>query len=295
MTLAPRVSSAFKTVRRILVRTWYSWLEVDATRMGAALAYYSVLSLAPMLIVCITIASFVFGEAAVRGELAGQVDDLVGPKGGQAIMAMVEAGFEQRGKGIGASIFGFLTLLFGASSLVGELISSLNRIFDVKEEGTIRAILKQRSYALALVLGAGFLVIVSLLLSTTIALVTGYFEQYLPVPKSALIVGNWVISTLTITALFGLMFKVLPSRALTWRQVLPGALFTAILFTAGKSLIGLYLGRASFGSVYGAAGSVVIVLAWVFYTAQIFFFGAVFTRNYIIEGSPERYRAAGAS
>jgi membrane protein len=270
----------YATIKRILVDAWNGWNKDNAPRLGAALAYYTVLSLAPLLLVVITIAGFVFGREAVQGQIMYQISGMVGTEGGQAIETMLKNAASQKTTGVWASILGVLTLLFGASAVVGELRSSLNNIWRVKEDEGITALVKQKSYAFGVVIGAGFLLLVSLVLSAGLQAAGKFVGSMLPVPAAVLEGLNIVISLVVITGVFAFIFKFLPDVDLKWSDVWMGAAFTAILFTIGKTLIGLYLGKAGFGSTFGAAGSLVVVLVWVYYSAQIFFFGAEFTKHY---------------
>ena len=246
--------------------------------MGASLAYYTILSLAPLLIVVIAAAGLVFGQQAAQGALVGQIQGLVGKEGAQAIQTILQQAGAKKSSGAIASIIGFLTLLFGASSVAIELRSAMNKIWSCKEAEGISGFIKQRSYAVAVVLGAGFLLLVSLVISTVLASLDKFFNGLLPIPVWVAEAINVLISLLMITGVLAAIFKFLPSVKLTWRDVAVGAFFTAVLFTLGKTAIGIYLGRASVGSVYGAAGSLVIMLVWIYYSAQILFFGAEFTR-----------------
>lgn len=267
-------------IKSLLVNTYNEWSAVDAPRMGAALAYYTVLSLAPLLIVVIGVAGLVFGEQAAQGALVTQIRGLVGQQGAEAIQGILKNAGGQKSAGVIASIVGFLALLFGASSVALELRSAMNKIWKVKEQEGITEFIKQRSYAFALVFGAGFLLLVSLVISAVLAGIGKFFDGMFPFPPWVAECVNVVISTVAIAAVLAAIFKLLPAVAITWKDVAIGAGFTSILFTAGKTLIGIYLGRASVGSSYGAAGSLIVVLVWIYYSAQIVFFGAEFTRVY---------------
>lgn len=268
------------TVKALFAQAYKDWNDDEAPRMGAALAYYTILSLAPLLLVTITVAGFVLGREAAQGQLMAQISDLLGPEGAKAIEAMV-AGARQKTSGVVASILGTLTLLWGASGVVGELQSSLNKVWDVKTDAGFGETIKQRSYAVALVLGCGFLLMVSLAVSAAIATAGKLLQGMLPVPEFVLH-GFDILSSLAVfTLIFAAIYKFLPQAVISWRDVIPGAIFTAALFAIGKLAIGLYLGKASFGSTYGAAGSLVIVLVWVYYASQVFFFGAEVAHAYI--------------
>ena len=280
----------------LLARTWKEWNDDQAPRLGAALAYYTVLSIAPLLILLIAVAGLVFGEEAARGQLMGQIQGLVGADGGKAVEEMVQNA-SKPGSGVVASLIGFVLLIVGASSVASELKSSLNQIWDLDPNaaGTgVKAIVTQRSKALVVVLGCGFLLLVSLAVSSVLAAAGSFVGHMLPLPEAVLHLLNALVGIVVITGVFAVMFKYLPDVDIEWRDVFLGALFTSVLFAVGKFAIGLYLGKASFGSTYGAAGSLVIVLVWVYYSSQILFFGAEFTQAYAeSHGSdPHRKRSA---
>jgi membrane protein len=285
MPTARPFSWSFDTLKNLFVKAYKDWSADEAPRMGAALAYYTLLSLAPLLLIAIGIAGFVFGRQAAQGQILDQIGQLVGPQGAEAIQNMIRGASSHRSAGVVASVVGVLALFFAAASVVGELRADLNKILKVpvNQSGGIVDEIKQRSYALALVLGTGFLLMVSLIISAAISAAGKYFSDVLPVPAFLLQIINLLISLAVATGLFAVMFKVLPAVSIAWKDVWLGAAITAILFSIGKVLIGLYLGQASFGSTFGAAGSLVIVLVWVYYSAQIFFFGAEFTQVYARE------------
>ncbi|MDQ6759887.1 MAG: YihY/virulence factor BrkB family protein [Acidobacteriota bacterium] len=275
-------------IKKLLVGTYHEWSNVEAPRMGASLAYYTVLSLAPLLLVVIAVASFAFGHEAAQGALVGQVQNLVGSEGAQAIQSIIQHAAEKKTTGTFASIAGFLLLLFGASSVAIELRSAMNKIWAAKEEEGVSGFIKQRSYAIAIVLGAGFLLLVSLVVSAGLAGIGKFVGGVLPFPAWVAEVANVLISIIVITGIFAVLFKFLPSASIRWHDVWVGAIFTAVLFTLGKTLIGIYLGKASIGSSYGAAGSLILILVWIYYSAQIFFMGAEFTRIYAGEHGSHR-------
>ncbi|MEJ7606810.1 MAG: YihY/virulence factor BrkB family protein [Bryobacteraceae bacterium] len=271
----------FSQIKELALKTYNEFIEDQGPRLGAALAYYTALSLAPLLILLIALAGLMFGKEAAQGQLFGELQGMVGSDGAKAIEEMIQKS-NKPSSGIVASIIGFLTLLFGASSVAGELKSSLNQIWNVKEpaDSGISGMVKYRSQALVVVLGGGFLMLVSLVASSVLAGGGKYLAGMLPLPEIVLQTFNFVLSLLVITGVFAVLFKYLPDVKIEWRDVLFGAAVTALLFTIGKTLIGLYLGKASFGSTYGAAGSLIIVLVWIYYSSQIFFFGAEFTQVY---------------
>jgi membrane protein len=268
----------------LLVKSWSEFNKDQAPRLGAALAYYTVLSLAPLLILLIALAALLFGKEAATGQLVSQIQGMVGKEGAEAIQQMI-AGASKPTSGIVASIIGFLTLLFGASSVAGELKAALNIIWDRPPESGdgVVGMVTQRSKALGVVLAGGFLLLVSLTVSSLVAAAGAFFTDILPIPEFIMHAALFVLSLLVIAAVFAVLFKYLPDVNVQWHDVFIGAIFTSFLFTIGKFAIGMYLGKASLGSTYGAAGSLVIVLVWVYYSAQIFFFGAEFTQVYAEE------------
>ena len=225
-----------------------------------------------------------FGKEAAQGQLFNEIRNMMGTDGAKAIEEIVQNAAKPA-SGIMASIIGLAMLIFGASSVASELRISLNTIWDQPQDPNegIKEMVTERSYALAVVLGCGFLLLVSLAVSSVVAGAGKVATGRLPFSEPVLHVLNLVISVLVISVVFAFLFKYLPDVKVQWRDVMLGAVVTAILFTIGKFLIGMYLGKASFGSTYGAAGSLVIVLVWVYYSAQIFFFGAEFTQVYACE------------
>lgn len=257
------------------------WSEDKVPRLGAALAFYSVLSLAPLLLIAIAIAGLVFGAEAARGQLVGQIRELVGPEGALAIEAML-ANAPKHGAGVVATAVGLATLLYGASGVFGQLQDALNTIWEV-EPGTGRGVwgfLKDRFLSFSMVLGTGFLLMVSLVLSTALAAAGKFFGGFLPGWAPALQVVDLGVTFGVITLLFAMIYKYLPDAHIAWGDVWLGSVATAALFLVGKFAIGLYLGRSGLGSAYGAAGSFVVLLVWINYSAQILFLGAEFTQVY---------------
>jgi membrane protein len=275
----------FKELLELLKETVNEWLGDKAPRLGASLAFYTLLSLAPLLIVIVAVAAIVYGQEAARGQLVWQIQDLVGPDGAKAIQGLIQGAYKPA-TGVVASLLGLLTLVFGASSVVVELRDALNTIWHVAPDlrntgfGSIFRLAKERFYSFALILGVGFLLLVSLVLNAWIAAMGSFFGSILPTPEPVLHAATFLFSFFVITFLFAAIYKLLPDVHLRWSDVAIGASVTSLLFTIGKQLIGLYLGKTSFGSTYGAAGSLVIVLVWVYYSAMLFFLGAEFTKVY---------------
>jgi membrane protein len=260
--------------------TFRRWNDHNAPRLGAALAFYTVLSVAPLLVLCIAIAGLIFSREAATGQIVAQVQGVIGYEAGRTIETLVQQA-QKPAAGIIASAIGLLLLLFGASGVVVELHDSLNILWDVKSNGGgLKGMVRFRFLSFAMVLGIGFLLLVSLLLNAGVSAAGTFVKPYLPAPEAVLHVAVDLVSFLFITLLFALLYKVLPDAHIEWRDVWVGAAVTSLLFSIGKQLIGLYLGKASVGSAYGAAGSLVVFLVWVYYSAQIFFLGAEFTHTY---------------
>ena len=248
------------------------------------MAYYTVFSLAPLLMIAIGIAALAFDRETAREQILSQLQDLVGPSGAKAIEAMLQNA-SSPSSGVLATVIGVITLFVGASGVFGELQASLNTIWDVpeREGGGVWGFVKGRFLSILMVLGTGFLLLVSLILSTGLAAAGSFLLGVLPLPESVLHLLNFALSFGMITVLFALIYKVLPDAPIAWRDVWIGAVLTAFLFEVGKLVIGLYIGKANFASSYGAAGSLVIILVWVYYSTQILLFGAEFTEVYAKE------------
>lgn len=265
----------------LLKATLHEWSEDKVPRLGASLAFYSVLSLAPLLLIAIAVAALVFGEEAAQGQIVEQLGGLVGEEGAETIEGMI-ANAQKPGVGSVAAIVGLVTLLFAASGVFGALQDAMNTIWEVqpKPGRGFWGMLKDRFLSFAMVLGTGFLLLISLVISAAVSGLFGYLERIAPGLGPAAGVANAVVSFAVVALMFTLIFKYLPDAEISWRDVWVGALLTTVLFLLGKFLIGLYLGRSSYGSSYGAAGSLVALLVWIYYSAQILFFGAEFTQVY---------------
>ena len=286
-----------RSFRSLISATVSSWSAINAPRLGAALAFYTTLSMAPLLVVTVGIAGVVFGKSAAQGQLEYQIQSLVGPEGGAAIQSLLLDGHRNPSgtTGILVAIVGIVMLLIGASGVFGELRDSLNLVWGAKLSGTggLWGLIRSRFFSFALVVGLGFLLIVSLVLSAAIAAAGKFFGQFLPAPEGLLHLGSTVASFLALTLVFALLYKVVPDVHIEWQDVWIGAAVTSLLFSIGKFAIGLYIGKAGIGSAYGAAGSLVVFLVWVYYSAQIFFLGAQFTHIFSERhGSRAQARAA---
>jgi membrane protein len=286
-----------KELLRIIKTTFTAWNRHEAPRLGAALAFYTILSLSPLIILVVALAGLIFSRSTAQAHILSQVQGMIGPVGGRAVESML-ASSQKPAAGILGSIVGLLSLLFGASGVFAELRSALNLIWEVKpEEQTsgIAGLLRERFFSFGMVLSIGFLLLVSLVVSTTLAALGKFFGGLLPIPSPVLTVFNFLISYIGVAVLFGLIFRFVPETKVRWQNIWLGALVTAIFFTIGKTLIGLYLGKSSLGSTYGAAGSVIVIIVWVYYSAQIFFFGAEFTHAYAERQLPVAPDASGTA
>jgi membrane protein len=270
-----------KAIFQLLKATYTEYNNDNVQRMGAALAYYTIFSLAPLLVIAISIAGLVFGAQAVQGQIMGEIQGLIGPDSAKAVQTMIQSAHKPAHSTI-ASIIGLVVLLMGASGVFTEIQSALNIIWDVdtKKLGGFWNFLKSRFLSFGLVLGIGFLLLVSLLLSAALTAVATYLEGFLPIPAALLHAADFIISVGFITVLFALIFKLLPQTRIPWTDVWVGSAITSVLFTIGKFLIGFYIGKSVTASAYGAAGSLVIIVAWIYYSAQLLYFGAEFTHVY---------------
>jgi membrane protein len=276
-------SEAFKprTFWQLIKEAAAEWSHDRAPRLGAALAYYTVFSLVPFLVVVIALIGLVFGQEAAQSAILSQIAALVGDQTAAAIKDMLQRA-DQPSTGWWATGLAIVTLLFGASGVFGQLQDALNTVWGVepKEGRAVWGFIKDRFLSFVAVLGTGFLLLVSLILSSALAAVGKWFSGVLPVPETVLHLLNLALSFVVIAGLFALIFKILPDAHITWRDVWIGAVLTAALFTIGKYALGLYLGKSNVASGYGAAGSLVLILLWVYYSAQILLYGAEFTQVY---------------
>ena len=276
-----RLTLSTRALIRIFGQAVNAWWNDNVLRLGASVAYYTLFAIAPILLVVIAVAGAVFGTEAVRGELVGQIDGLVGVEGGRAIQALLQGAARQDDNVLVATIGG-ITFVLAACGAFLELQAAMNMIWKVEPspEGHLQAFLLDRLRSFGLVVALGFLLMVSLAASAALEAFSGWLSYWAPAMPVVLQTLNLVVSLAGTTALFGLLFKFLPDVELKWPDVATGALVTALLFAVGKQIIGLYLGQSSTASSYGAAGSVVVLLLWVYYTSQIVLVGAEFTRLY---------------
>jgi membrane protein len=250
-------------------------------RLGAALAYYTIFSLAPLLLIVIAIAGIVFGHDAAQGKIFDQLRTALGPTTAAGMQEMVKNAAKPK-SGTVATIIGVLTLILGASGVFGQLKDALNTIWDVKpkEGGGIMAMIKDRFLSFAMVFGVGFLLLVSLVIDTAIGAMGKYAGNHLPGGEALWHIVELVFSFVVVTVLMAGIFRLLPDLKIEWRDVWLGAALTSILFVLGKFALGIYFSKSAVGSSFGAAGSLVLVLLWVYYSAQILLFGAEFTQVY---------------
>ncbi|MFW6358063.1 MAG: YihY/virulence factor BrkB family protein [Chroococcales cyanobacterium] len=272
-----------KRIFKLLKETGKEWSLDKTPRLAAALSYYTIFSIAPLLIIVIAIAGLVFGEEAVRGQIVGQLEGLIGNQGAEVIQTAIANAYQPGGNtGTIASIMSIIVLIFGATGVFAQLQDALNTIWDVKPKPGrgLKNFFRKRILSFAAILGIGFLLLVSLVINAALSGISAYMGHLLPGAEMLWQLLNFVVSFAIITLLFAFIYKYLPDVNIRWKDVWVGAIITALLFTIGKYLLGAYLGRGSFGSTYGAAGSLVIFLVWVYYSAQILFFGAEFTQVY---------------
>jgi membrane protein len=256
-----------------------AWLSDRAPSMGAALAYYTVFSLAPMLILVIAIAGLAFGQAAAQGAIVVQLGNLMGVEGAEALQAMIVSAGRKRA-GIIATLVGTGTLLVAATAVFGELQAALNVIWKVqrRQRQALIAVVRERLLSLSLILALGFLLLVSLVISAALSAFGHYLNGVFPGLSLMLSGLHLALSFGMMSILFGMIFKILPDAPVAWQDVWVGAMATALLFSVGKYLIGLYIGSSNIASTYGAAGALVIILVWIYYSAQILLFGAELTK-----------------
>lgn len=271
-------------IKSLLGESLSEWSRHKAPRLGASLAFYTLLSLTPLLLVIVSIVGLAFGHKAAERDVIGQVAMLVGPPGAKAAAALLE-GSHNTTHGIIATLVGLITLLFSASGVLIELRDALNTIWEVPSRSftgfkMVTSFIKQRLFSFAIVLSIGFLLLVSLAVSAWISALGALSASILPGTEAILHVLNAVISFVVITGLFAAIYKIMPDVRIEWGDVMLGGAATSLLFTIGKLILGLYLGKASFASTYGAAASIVVLVIWVYYSSQIFFLGAELTKSF---------------
>ncbi len=270
-----------KQVWRMITAAFQEWNKDKASRLAAALAYYTIFSIAPLLILVIAIAGFFFDTAAVREQLMGQIQSLVGSNGAEFLRtALDNANRPGESSGWVATIVSIVLLLIGATGVLVQLQIALNEVWNVEAdpERGLSNLVRKRLLSFGMLLAIGFLLLVSLVISSVLAGFSSYFQSLAPGLDSLVQLLNFVVAFGITTLLFALIFKYVPDVVITWGDVWFGAAVTALLFSIGRFVIGLYLGNSSFASSYGAAGSVIVLLVWIFYSAQILFYGAELTQ-----------------
>ncbi|MDJ0694610.1 YihY/virulence factor BrkB family protein [Mastigocoleus sp. MO_188.B34] len=270
-----------RTVFNLTKTTFTHWKEDNASRIAAALAFYTSFSLAPVLVIVIAIVGLVFGQQAAQGRIIDELQGLVGKEAASVIQLMIQ-NTQDSGSGIVATITSLALLLFGASGFFNQLQDALNTIWRVKPKPNrgVIAIIKDRFLSLLMVMGVGFLLLVSLVISAVLTAVGNIFDSLLQDFIFLWQLLNFLISFGVVTLLFAMIYKILPDVKIAWSDVWIGAVITSVLFALGKSIISIYIGNTSVGSTYGAAGSLVVMLLWIYYSAQILLFGAEFTQVY---------------
>ena len=266
----------------LLKQAGWDWFDDQAPTLGAAVAYYTVFSLAPLFIIAVAIAGLIFGREAAQGQIFEQLRVLIGQTSAAAVEDVVQSADSKPVTGVFATIVGFLALIIGASGVFAQLQASLNAIWRVepKPGRGLWGLIQDRVLSFGFILIVGFLLLISLILTAIIAFIGEWFGGFVPGVETLIQILNAILSLAIITLLFAMIFKFLPDVKIAWRDVWIGALITAALFTAGKEVLGLYLGKSGVASSYGAAGSLIVLLLWVYYSAQILFFGAEFTKAY---------------
>ena len=279
----------FSAAWKMLKETVFAFINDEALSRGAAIAFYTATSIAPVLLIVIAIAGLAFGRDAAQNAITAQLSGLMGQQTAEVLQTAVGSA-SGKSSGIVATIIGIITLMVTASGVFGEMQTALNAIWKAKPKGTtVSRLIRARAVSLALVAAMGFLLMVSLVVSTGLTAFGNYLDSVLPFGKVIMTVLNVVVSLVLISFLFAAIYKVLPDRNLEWGDVVVGAIVTAFLFTIGKSLISLYIGSSAVASSFGAAGALIVLLLWVYYSTQIFLLGAEFTKIYANRHGSKRY------
>jgi membrane protein len=289
--MRPRIGRGYAHAKRVLARTFECWSDHNAPRLGAALAFYSLLSLAPLVIVLIPLTALLVGQPRAESIMLSYASRAVGPIGANALHTLMEAALHRKGGALPRVLAGF-TLLFGASSMFVELRSALNQIWQVqpvKKQDMMTGLLKRYLFAVLTVLALNVFLFVSVTVSAVVANMGAFIGRLISIPAGVLELTNILVSFAFTAVLVALAFRFIPDRSIEWPYIWRGAVLTAILQVIGKSLLGFYLGTAGVGSSYGAASSVVAISVWIYYSAQILFIGAEFTNVYANERRPPEF------
>lgn len=280
-SIVPRIRVSPVEYFKLIWKAINCWIDDGASHSGAAIAYYTLFALAPMLLVVIAITGAVFGEEAVRGEIVTQIGGLIGDDGATAVQEILKRAQQPR-EGVLASVLGVVGLVFAATGAFLELQAALNNVWKVKSPQVsgidVKGLVKRRLRSFAAVVSIAFLLLVSLAVNAAVSALSTWLGTFTPGWPVVLVIFNQLVSLFVTAALFGLLFRVLPDVHLRWRDVALGAITTAVLFAAGQRLIGLYLGHSALASPFGAAGTIAIILVWVYYSTQIVLLGAELTR-----------------
>ena len=276
-----KLRSSWQFCRRVVVQ----WVNNEPFELAAALSYYTLFSLTPLLVIAIGIAGIAFGHETAQQQILETIQDLIGPEGTEAVRVMIQNLSSRPETGRISTLLGFVVLFFGAGGVVAELQSALDKIWEVtpRPSSALWGFLRQRFISFAMVLAIGFLLLISLIASAILTSLTELLGQFVGATAVIIYVLDIVVSFFFVTLLFAMIYKFVPDARIQWRDVAIGSALTAFLFTIGKFCIGLYLGTSGITSVYGAAGSLITILLWVYYSSLIFFFGAQFTRTYASE------------
>ena len=263
----------------LIKKVFSDWNDHDDSSLGASLAFYTILSLSPLLVLAIAVASLVFDRSTAMHQISGQIEGMVGSAGAQAISAALESAQKNSAHGGLATAISLIVVLFSASGVFTALRSALNRIWEVTpgSSGGLKSLIRERFFSFGMVLAVAFLLLASLILSALLAAASTFLGGLIPIPKALAVIIDLIVSIASVALVFALTFRYVPETPVHWREAWKGGLVTSVLFTLGKYAIGAYIAKAAVGSAYGAAGSVVIVIVWVYYTAQIVFLGAEFT------------------
>lgn len=291
----PREQAAEFKIRdfgKRLKETAMEWSDDQAQRMGASLAFYTLFSLSPLIVILVAVLAMVLGKQTAEGHLSEAANRIMGSEGSRLLQTMIR-GAGNQGAGLIATVISGVTLLVSASTVAAELQDALNIIWHVPQKsrsilGSLMSMVKERFYALAIILGGGVLLLLSFSLTAWAGPLLGFFHEALAIPDIALRGVEFVVTLAVITLILAVIYKVLPGVNLTWADVFLGALFTAVLLTLGKEPLGWYLRKVSVGSSYGAAGSLAAILIWIYYSAQLFYFGAEFTKIYARKHGSQR-------
>lgn len=289
----------YSKLRELLIETFRQWGQDRVPLLAAALSFYTLFSLAPLVLIAVSVAGMIFGKEAARDQVYTEIQMSVGPSAAEAIQSLVQ-GAQTSGGGVLATLIGLGALLLGASAVFAQLKSAMNVIWNVEPPkspegeksgflGSVRIWVRQKLFSFSLVLIAGLLLVVSLVATLAVSVAFGYLESITPIEIAAIQVGDILVSLLLVTVVFALIFKFVPDTKVRWQPVWTGAFVTSILFNTGKFAISFYLGQSAVASAYGAAGSLVLLLLWVYYACQIVFFGAELTQ---VLADPKRERAS---